>query len=862
MSVQESRATCDTIGANMGPLLRFSAIGGPLGTTMRILCVLLSILMLFQQSCLAQVLPTTTLPTADTGDSPEVVQACQILGVQSQYEQLKSLYAMQDLSGPEGEEALELKSHILRQIMLSALEVRESCNKLDIELAYTYGVLYRAQSHVDMVNNLFNLANFCQFGVLYSIEGYSRLKKQFVQSGILTCVGAGVGTALPTANILYNKMFKARNVSPSKQFPFLNGGPVDAKGLPEHVSRFLDTPAPGASQTRREEMYALWKKRYGVDASNPLNLAAINDEKSKTMGELNKRILLLWSLHTYIQDFDLLLVSLLKKIKRDDLLIGTCTVPAGMSLNESVSPLAADAVKLMKIEPLTLELIHLNKTDPNNPRRRRLELCFLESVMLAGLDVRVACNKIDEELNYAHDVALSEMLRRRGKELQLNFEANFIHNGIFGGIAGLLYLKRYTKAGNEMFVISSGIGTVLSTLALLQMHGGWRKRDTPPNSLAALYNLETQSEYQFSPLVSSYLNSQDPLDSKIRTRRDELYDLWKKHKAATMNMKVKKNQEKVAAMPTIPRDTIRILRNRIALLTGLKAMLGRFDPEIFAALKSTDPNSRLVPIPDSGSEIAGIDPLAAEATQMLGLRDQVTTIKRLNGRVTYSTELSDARVSVMRHVLCGLCDIRATSSKLDVEIVTEKQALDHLVRNRDLAVAVTNNINFFQINVLGIIIDGPFGLTTYRKNDEYNKRTTIASGILAFCLAVAAFAEQRGGVRLMKVNPNSLGICFGLESEATKKFSPILYRFLNSTGPGSSQTRREILVDYWKRAKTIDFNINKVSNQQKLAATGPKHHFWQESIKVANSRLNMLYDLRAVVDFFDADLTALLRTIN
>lgn len=745
--------------------------------------------------------------------------------------------------------------------MLGALEVRESCQKLDIELAYTYGVQYRAQSHVDMVNNIFNLANFCQFGVLYSIEGYSRMKKQFVQSGILTCTGAGVGTALPTANILYNKMFKARHVSPSKQFPFLSGGPVDAKGLPEHVTRFLDTPAPGSTQTRREEMYALWKRRYGVDASNPLNLAAINDEKSKSMGELNKRILLLWSLHTYVQDFDVLLVALLRRIKRDDLLIGTCSVPSGMTLSNSVSPSAADAIRLMQIEPLALELIHLNKTDPNNPRRRRLELCFLESVMLGGLDVRVACNKIDEELNYAHDVALSEMLGRRGKGLQLNFEANFIHNGIFGGIAGLLYLKKYTKAGNEMFVISSGIGTVLSALALLQMHGGWRKRDTPPNSLAALYNLETQSEYQFSPLVSAYLNTPDPLSKKVQSRRDELYELWKKHKAATMNMKVKKNQEKVAAMPSIPRDTIRILRNRIALLTGLKAMFGRFDPEILAALKSTDPSSRITPTPDTG-EIAGLDPLAIEATQMLGLKDEVTTIKRLSGRVSYSTELSDARASVMRHVLCGLCDIRATSSKLDVEIVEEKQALDRLVRNRDLAVAVTNNVNFFQINVLGIIIDGPLGLTTYKENNLYNQRLTIVSGIMAFCLAVAAFAEQRGGVRLLKVNPNSLGVCFGLESEATKQFSPILYRFLNSSWPGASKTRREILVDYWKRSRTIDFNINKVGNQQKLAATGPKHHFWQESIKTANSRLNMLYDLRAVIDFFDADLTALLRSIN
>lgn len=820
----------------------------------RFLCVLLSILLLLPPSCVAQV-------RTDIED-PQVVQACEILGVRQEFEQLKSMYSGADLSGTDGELAVELKGHILRRIILGALEVRESCNKIDVELAYTYGVLKRAQNHMNTVNNLFNLANFYQFGVLYPTQGYSRIHNQFKQSAILTCTGAGVGTALPTANMLYAKVYKVRNVAPSKAFPFLNGGPVDGRGLPVHVARFLDLPEPGSTQTRREDMHALWKKRYNVDASNPATLAGLIDNKSKSMAELNRRILLLWSLHTYIQDFDTQLLALLRKIKRDDLLIGSTIAPSGVSLKQAVGPVAADAITLMKIEPIVLELIELNKTNVDIPRRRRLEASLIESVMLASLDNRVACNKIDEELNYAYDVALSDLLRRRGKGLQLNFEVNFIHNGVFGGIAGLLYLKKYTKAGNEMFVVSAGIGVLLSTLALLQMHGGWRKRDTPPNSLASLYNLETQSEYQFSPQVSAYLNSPDPLSAKVQSRRDELYELWKKHRAATMNMKDRKNQEKVAAMPSIQRDTIRILRNRVALLQGLKAMLGRFDPELSEVLKQTEPSSRISPA-ESTMEVQGLTPEAAEATQLLSAGRQVSTVMRLKGGVIRNNpELSDARMSVMRSIMAALLDIRATSSKLDVEIVEERQAMDRLTRYRDLAVALTNNANFFQINLNTIVIDGPLGLTVYKPNALYGNRLTIISGLIAFGLATAAFLEQRGGVRIKKVNPNSLGVCFGFDSEVAKQFSPILAKFLNSRAPGESRTRREVLMEYWRKSKTLEYNVNKESNQQKLSATGPKHHFWQESIKLASNRLNMLYDLRAVVDFFDADLTALLRAID
>ena len=154
----------------------------------------------------------------------------------------------------------------------------------------------------------------------------------------------------------------------------------------------------------------------------------------------------------------------------------------------------------------------------------------LEKTLEGALEIQVASDKVDEELNYNYHIVLAQLLQSRAKWLQWNYNLNFLQSGVMGIVAGGLYLTHSTYAGDRQFVISGGIGTGLTTLAILQMHGFWRKVDTPPNSLAEVLNLQPDSEYRFSPLVSNYLNAVPPGSTDGKTRRELLNEAWKKNR--------------------------------------------------------------------------------------------------------------------------------------------------------------------------------------------------------------------------------------------------------------------------------------------------------------------------------------------
>src|SRR5208283_872487 len=209
----------------------------------------------------------------------------------------------------------------------------------------------------------------------------------------------------------------------------------------------------------------------------------------------------LWSLRNHIQDFDHELAALSDLVK----------APAPPSSDSSIASAglsrgASEAAHLLRIEGPVAELVGLNKNNIQNERRLELESYIMGKILAGTLDIRIGTDKVDQELHYSHDIVLDQLLAARGKALQQNFEANFIQSGSINAVAHYMFLKGYGKAGNELFVISGAIGTCLSTLALVQTHGG--KRDTVggPNSLAQFLELQP-SVYNFSPLISEFLNT-------------------------------------------------------------------------------------------------------------------------------------------------------------------------------------------------------------------------------------------------------------------------------------------------------------------------------------------------------------------
>lgn len=774
----------------------------------------------------------------------KALQAAEILGVSSDVQDLLSWRNRQE----SPERVTAVRARVLRRTLLGYLEVRSACNRIEMELAYTYDVLGRLQRRNDTVNNFFNLANFIQFGTLYSTAAKSRIQEKFIQSSDLTLVGAGMGMGLPTMNIMYNKFSKVGDVKPPGfLINAFSGGPVDGKELPPLVARYMDSREYGATQTRRDEMHAVWKKRYGVDSSNSRSLVSLTDGRAQSAFALNNRIVLLWSLHTFIQNFEGELLSLSKLIKDESIGSGAFVATGNARADE--------ACRILGIAGPVSELINMNRNHVRDARRRQVEVHVLERVLEASLEISDTVDRIDGELNYAYDVALAAMLARRGKGLQKNFEANFIKNGVFGSIAGYLYLHEYTKAGNEMFCINAGVGAFLSALALIQTHGGWTRNTDGKNSLASFFELTPED--RFSPLISSYLNSRS-FDSPDKTQREELMSLWKKHGVGTMNMSSKTSQQRVAGANKY--DSIGLLRNRIAFLSSLRTRIVAMEPDLLEVLNVTACADGY----NANRVSHTVSRLATVAANLLGVSGEVDAVLSAKDQGSANDGAAqDTEVHLLRRVLTAAVDVNATCAHIEREIAIEQQALDRLNRWRSLGIAATNNANFFQISILGLVINGPLG---YKKNPRYalaGNRITITSGLMAIGLASLAFLEQRGGIRLSKVSPNMLGQCLGVETNQSK-YSPLVLKYINSVPATSTgnKTHRDELLEYWRSSNNFDVNVDKLSTREKLCASGPKHHQWNETIKLIRNRVFMLWDVRATAGLMDRGLVELLRTVD
>jgi hypothetical protein len=801
-----------------------------------------------------------------------------ILGVEADFDRLLQISASKDVNSEDL--TLGIKSRVLQKILIGYLEVRKACDKNDRELSYSYNIMRREQRKQDLINQFFTLANFAQLGTLYTLEPFLRLNNQFQPSGICTQIGSGVGLILPVVSIVQQKTARAHHTSPPPiMHHFITGGPVDASDLPEYVERYLEATAPNSTRSRKEEMFALWKTRFEIDATRKESLCSlIDDGKPKEFRLLKTRILLLWSLRTFLLDMDYSLLVLLQQVESTDVerLYDHLETSATVGLNSAgLNASAMDAARLLKIETQVKQLLELKQSTANSTidqKELKLEVLVLERILSGALETRVAADQLDAEINYASDVVLAELLAKRGRALQRNYEANFIQAGTFGSIAGLSYLKHLTKVGNEMFVISGGIGTALSANALWLMRGGRRPIDTQANSLITIFDVPSADQYRFSSMITKFLNSPAPGSKDETTRAQALLKYWKEDKITTVKLINKKALVGLAGAPPSEYDTIKLATNRISMLHGLLAHIELLDSELLNLARATEfqPDGLAKDFKAADGKAnygagAGLSSTATEAANLLGL--QTPSIRP--GTLATTDAFTDitsttSRLQVIRKVMTEALDVRATSDILDSEISYEYDVLDRMTRNRDHAVSVTNNINFFQLNVLAIIIDGTLGLSGNPRHVRASNMLNIVSGLAVGGLALLTVVEQRGGGRPVPANPNMVGQCLGIGPANEYRFSPAIWKFINDVPPGSQsgQTRVQLMMSAWKEIRSINVNMDRQSTREKISAYGPAHTRHSETIKLLKNRLNMLFDVRGIIGLFDDDLDDLLRSVN
>src|SRR5690606_34918288 len=115
------------------------------------------------------------------------------------------------------------------------------------------------------------------------------------------------------------------------------------------------------------------------------------------------------------------------------------------------------------------------------------------------------------------------------------------------------------------------------------------------------FELRPESQRFLSTFARDYLYSPDPTSEKRLSNRDEVLWVWKSHKVATVNLENRKIQEKLAAMPSVKNDTIKITSNRIALLNTLRIRFQLLDRHLFEILRLMDKCQRVPAAQSAGS---------------------------------------------------------------------------------------------------------------------------------------------------------------------------------------------------------------------------------------------------------------------
>ncbi len=814
------------------------------GRCSRIVCVLVCFLI--------QPWYLLSVSAAEINDAltPEAAQTADILGIRQEALQIIALQRRGENSETERHQLNDQRARVLRKIFEAVLQLQAAESHLEIELDYTKDAITRQQRRTNNVNQFFNTLNFAQLGVLYGmIEPYSNINNKFTQSAICTTVGAGVGTILPVIGILYNKRAKASHLTPPAfMSPYLNGKPVDGSNLPPLVVGYLDSRPPGQSSSRREALNAVWKERFKADMTKKETLFGIDDGKPRSQFYLNNRLVLLWSLYTAIGGFNSDLLSLLSQV-RGSQSIENQSASTRISSATSFGGGADDAARLLNLQPIIAELNSVDVSDGGSERKSELQITLLETLLSGSLNMAVASDTCQRELNYQYDVVLAKMLTRQGNFQQKLYEANFTQTGALSAIAGYCYLKGFSRAGSEIFLVSDGLGLGFTAVSFLALSGGWRKNETGPNSLADFFDLKPASQKGFSPLVMTYLNSPSPARADGKSRRQCLLEYWSKN-VSTVDLKNKKYLEKLGSMPSCKRDTIKLVLNRIALLSSLREQFNEFDVELLDLLRKVWPVTVATSSPCVNS---GLTPSANAAATLLGVQGLLAKEKQLDQK---------AKLLITRQVLDGFLSVNTDTDVVGHEIDVEYQVLDRMVRFKDRIIQVTNNFNFLQLGILGIV-SGSLGLSTNSQNVLAGNHITIVSGYLVNSLALATILEQRGGFRPSKAEPNALGVAFGKNLQQVK-LSPVMVRYLNTVAPVSqtNTSRREELQKYWRESKVLNVNTKRDSVVQKLSAEGNAHHWWSETINLMNNRITMLFDLRAVLKSSSIGFDELLKAVD
>ncbi len=746
-----------------------------------------------------------------SGDS----EAADILGVRSNVDRILELQAV---GGEPSEELLLNKAIVLRRLLLGYLEVRQTSDLLDEAIDDTYDAIDKQVRTVNRRVEMANIANFTTFGVLFNIGAAERLSKRFNNSSYLTFVGASLTAGIGAAAVALSYSGASRDRTRPNPLANIFGLNTVSVPLPEFVSKYINATPKGKTQSRKQAMLDLWKTEFGLKesiTSREILAAESTQGHRASVGLLNHRLALLFSLNALAEEFDSELLALLRAIE-------STSVPAQTS-NDSIQSVAnqigasgTEAAKLLQVEQCTADLIHMKMAGPSNGadlQALSLDLYVLEKILGAAFEVRQLVDRIDREKHYQFDVLLPQLVRVRDRANLLSNTANFTEIGVLKNIAARDFYLKHTSAGVQKILIMDALSVAIANANFVFLKLYRRKQVSEINALANIFNFDVPSECRFSPLISAYLESVPPGSTNGMTRKQQLLERWKQ--VGRLSNK-KGSAEALASMPSMHNkrvETIDLVNKRVEMLFDISGAVETLDAELLQLLTAV-----ILPAPENSTDNK--------------IDKQLILTKR-----------------VLQHAL----EVRSASDQIDNQLSDEYTARGAILASRARGVQYNNILNFTQSGILGIISSG---LVMKGKSNHANAIDLVA-GSTVLLLSTVSLIQARIGRRPSKPELNVLAQVLVPSASSKESIPQSVRQYLNSPATENGMTRRESLIKRWRKAGVITTNLQNERNFGKLSASANPSR--RETVQLISDRIVMLHDVKTTIESMDKQLVAVLK---
>lgn len=276
-----------------------------------------------------------------------------------------------------------------------------------------------------------------------------------------------------------------------------------------------------------------------------------------------------------------------------------------------------------------------------------------------------------------------------------------------------------------------------------------------------------------------------------------------------------------------------------------------------APSRTAPANPRIAQAPPPSTALAGLSPAARDIARQLGIVPLIERIDELSAHPTSDIktefELLKLKHALNSRIMIAALQARDVSARIEKELALINRMRGLLEDKRDRAIKLNSMENVAAGGALNEI--GVAG--NLFANETPGEIIQLVAGAATIGLGTWALRQQAGAKQRVNPKPNMLAKVFNLPPDKESDYPPLIWGYLNSVPPGSTQTRLETLCDRWKRYEVIPRNLNTASGQKRIGLLTNTRHSGTLTIDAFNDQSDMLFDLRSEVFQMDRDLLEL-----